>query len=69
VASNVGVPVEGVSLEEAQKREIWPSWMALIWSYNNRPSSEKAQRELGWGKFKAIDMLDDIKNGSYKQAA
>ena len=68
VAANVGVPVEGISLEEALKCEIWPVWAAPLFSINNRASSAKAERELGWDGFKT-DMLEDIASGSYAQKA
>ncbi|CAL8465187.1 g4722 [Coccomyxa elongata] len=68
VGVNVGVPVEGISLEEAFKHGIWPVWAAPLFSINNRASSVKAERELGWKDFKT-DMLEDIASGSYAQKA
>lgn len=69
VGANVGVPVEGVSVEEANKLQIWPAWAIEVFALNNRASSAKAVRELGWGKYKSTDMLQDIASGSYAQKA
>ena len=69
VGANAGVPVEGVSMEDAFKLQIWPAWAIEVFAWNNRPSSAKAERELGWGNYKDTDMLRDIASGSYAQKA
>lgn len=66
MGANLGVPIEPISIEEALQNEVWPAWMALAWTYNNRASFEKAQKELKWGNFKEFDMLTDVRSGSYK---
>ena len=66
VGANLGLPVEGISLEKALAQEVWPDWMAHMWSYNNRVKADKAERELQWTAFSHVDMLDDIRSGSYK---
>ena len=66
MGANLGVPAEGISLEDALAQEVWPDWMAHMWSYNNRVKADKAERELHWTDFIDVDMLDDIRFGSYK---
>lgn len=66
--ANAGVPAEGVSLEDAYAREIWPAWMCSVFGINNCASGAKATRELKWAdEGKRTDMLKDIASGSYKQ--
>lgn len=66
MGANLGVPAEGISLEDALAREVWTDWMAHMWSYNNRVKADKAERELRWTQFSDVDMLNDIRSGSYK---
>ena len=66
VGANLGVPVDGISLEKALAQQVWPDWMAHMWSYNNRVKADKAERELLWTNFGHVDMLGDIRSGSYK---
>ena len=65
VGKNLGLPVEGIAFPEAVKKEVWVTWMAAVWTYNNRVSSAKAQSQLQWRDFKT-NMLQDIAAGSYK---
>ena len=65
VGTNVGVPVEGISLEDACAMEIWPSWIAKLYTFNNRAASTKAVKMLGWDDYKMVNMLSDIATGSY----
>lgn len=65
VGKNVGVPVEGVSLEDAYAKQIWPDWVTSLFMLNQRADSTKAQKLLRWGSFKSTDMLSDIASGSY----
>ena len=66
VAANVGVPVKGITLEEALQLGMWPGWVAPLISTDNQVSFAKAQRELHWDNFKGVTMLEDVARGSYK---
>ena len=66
VSANVGVPVEGVTLEEALSKGIWAEWLCTMFGLNTRASGAKAARDLGW-KAQHIDVLADISAGSYKK--
>lgn len=65
VGKNVGVPVEGVLLEDAYTKQIWPDWVTSLFALNQRADSTKAQKLLKWDSFKSTDMLSDIASGSY----
>lgn len=67
MGKNVGVPTKGITLDEAIKKDVWPSWIAGIFAINNQGSFAKAQQELQWADFKSTDMLGDIASGSYAQ--
>ena len=67
VGKNVGVPAEGLSLEDAYAKKIWPPWVTSLYVLNQRADSSKAERILGWGGFKGIRMLSDIESGSYTE--
>ena len=68
-AANVGgVPVEGISAEDALAKEVWPAWLVSVVGLNNCASGAKATRELHWPDAgKKTNMLQDIATGSYKQ--
>lgn len=66
VSANVGVPLEGVTLEEALSREIWAEWLCIMFGLNTRASGAKAAKELGW-KAEHTDVLADVVAGSYKK--
>lgn len=57
------VPVRSVSRTEAEA--IW-GWMVNFVQHENRASSRKAVAELGW-QPKEVDMLTDIRTGSYRE--
>ena len=65
MGKNVGVPAEGVSLEDAYAKKIWPEWVTALYVLNQRADSSKAMKTLGWGDFKQLKMLSDIESGSY----
>ena len=65
VGENVGVPVEGISLNEALKLKLYPDWVISLYTIDNRVDSAKAETLLGWRDYVAVDMLSDIVNGSY----
>ena len=60
------MPAEGITLEKAVALQVWPEWMARMWSYNNRVRADKAERQLHWTDFSHLNMLNDIRSGSYK---
>jgi len=60
------VPTRSITIEEAMKRG--GPLLALILSLANRPSNKKAKRELGWEPTR-LDILEDVKAGSYSQLA
>lgn len=65
VGANTGVPVEGITFEEARAKEIWAEWLCIMFGLNTRSSGAKAAKELGW-TAKQLDVLADIVSGSYK---
>ncbi len=60
----LSVPARGISFDEARKKF---GAMTGFLTVNNQISSEKARRELGWTPSAANKILDDIKDGSYRQ--
>ena len=65
VGANLGVPVEGISSEEALQKQMLPALITAVFALNNRASAAKAQRQLHW-QGTNVDMLKDIASGSYK---
>ena len=67
VGANLGVPIEGISHQEAlQKQMLSPLIIAVIALNNWRPraDSAKARRQLHW-KGTNVDMLKEVASGSY----
>ncbi len=60
------VPVRSVSREDAQAK--WGPFLTAFVQFENRASNRKAVQQLGW-KPKGIDMLTDIRSGSYRELA
>ena len=67
MGANLGVPVEGISREEALQKQILPALITAVFALNNRASSAKAQSQLHW-QGTNVDMLKDIASGTYKGA-
>ena len=65
VGANLGVPVEGISREEALQKQMLPALIIAVFALNNRANSTKARHQLYW-QGTGVDMLKDIASGSYK---
>ena len=59
----MGLPVRSVSYEEAEAK--WGHFLTAFVQFENRASNRKAREELGW-QPKGLDMLSDIRSGSYR---
>jgi len=62
----LGLPVRSVSREEAEAK--WGAFLTAFVQFENRASNRKAVQQLGW-QPKGIDMLSDIRSGSYRELA
>ncbi|KAK9343368.1 hypothetical protein V1522DRAFT_413458 [Lipomyces starkeyi] len=60
------LPVRSVSREEAESQ--WGQFITAFVQFENRASNRKAVQQLGW-QPKGIDMLTEIKSGSYLELA
>lgn len=60
------LPVRSISREEAEAR--WGKFLTDFVQMENRPSNRKAIQQLGW-QPKGIDLLTDMRSGSYRQLA
>jgi len=65
IGAALKLPARSVSREEAEARGPVPDGVC---SFENRPSNRKAVQQLGW-QPKGIDMLTDIRSGSYRELA
>jgi nucleoside-diphosphate-sugar epimerase len=61
------VPARG--LRRAEVEALWGPFLAGFVDYDNRASSAKAQRELGWRPRAKYGLLADITTGSYSELA
>ena len=52
MGANLGMPVEGKTLEDVIQEGIWPPWIAPIFAMNLRVKSDKAQSQLHWRPVK-----------------
>ncbi len=66
IGEAVGVPVKGKSRTEAEA--LWGPFLTAFVDYENRASSERL-RNLGWQPKASPGMLEDIRNGSYREMA
>jgi nucleoside-diphosphate-sugar epimerase len=66
IGAALELPVRSVSLEEAEA--LWGQFLTAFVQFENRPSNRKAVRQFGWWP-KSIDMLTDIRAGSYRDLA
>jgi nucleoside-diphosphate-sugar epimerase len=57
------VPVRSVSREEAEEK--WGPFLTAFVQFENRASNRKAVEQLRW-EPKGVDMLTDIRSGSYR---
>lgn len=63
----MGVPAR--ALPRAEVQALWGEFLTAFVDYDNRSSSEKARRELGWHPQAAYGLLTDIVKGSYRELA
>ena len=66
IGAALELPVRSVSREEAEAQ--WGQFLTAFVQFENRPSNRKAVQQLGW-QPKGIDMLTDIRSGSYRDLA
>jgi nucleoside-diphosphate-sugar epimerase len=67
VGEALGVPAR--SLPRTEVQALWGEFLTDFVDYDNRPSSGKARRELGWHPQAAYGLLEDIVKGSYRELA
>jgi len=67
VGEAVEVPARALPRTEVQA--LWGEFLTDFVDYENRSSSAKARRELGWRPQAAYGLLDDIVKGSYREFA
>ena len=60
------LPVRSVSRQEVEA--IWGPFLTAFVLFENRPSNRKGVQQLGW-QPKGVDMLTDIRSGSYREMA
>src|SRR6266478_1700174 len=64
IGAALQLPVRSVSREEAEAR--WGQFLTAFVQHENRASNRKAVQQLGW-QPKGIDLLTDIRSGSYRE--
>lgn len=57
------------ALPRSEVEALWGPFLTAFVDYENRSSSEKARRELGWRPQARRGLLDDIVRGSYRERA
>ena len=66
IAQVVGCPTK--SLDYGAACELWgPFWVDIALAVNSRSVARRAAEELGW-RPRHIDVIEDIRNGSYREA-
>jgi nucleoside-diphosphate-sugar epimerase len=63
VGQLVGVPVKGISKEDAVKQ--W-GFLGNLFAMDIRGTALRAEKELGWKPSSAVGIIDEIVSGSYK---
>ncbi|KAK9242507.1 hypothetical protein V1506DRAFT_547259 [Lipomyces tetrasporus] len=66
IGAALKLPVRSVSREEAEAR--WGPFLTAFVQFENRSSNVKAAQQLGW-QPRELDMLTDIRSGSYIELA
>ncbi|OXV05079.1 hypothetical protein Egran_07153 [Elaphomyces granulatus] len=66
IGAALKLPVRSVRREEAVA--IWGEFLTAFVQVENRASNRKAVQRLGW-RPKGVDMLTDIRSGSYRELA
>lgn len=67
IGQAVDVPARGLPRVEVEA--LWGEFLTAFVDYDNRSSSSKAQRELGWRPHAKYGLLADITEGSYSELA
>jgi nucleoside-diphosphate-sugar epimerase len=67
IGQALAVPARGMPRAEVEK--LWGAFLTGFVDYDNRASSAKAQRELGWRPQAKYGLLADITEGSYSELA
>jgi nucleoside-diphosphate-sugar epimerase len=67
IGQAVDVPARGLPRTEVEA--LWGAFLTGFVDYDNRASSAKAQRELGWRPQAKYGLLADITTGSYSELA
>ncbi|XXH01266.1 hypothetical protein Hte_007620 [Hypoxylon texense] len=67
IAEAIGVPVKSLTPEEATAK--LGAFFGRFLGADNRSSSAKARRELGWEIKETAGIIEDIKSGSYQAVA
>jgi hypothetical protein len=57
-----------VSCQRDEAQALWGEFLTAFVLFENRPSNRKAVQQLGW-QPKGVDMLTDIRSGSYRETA
>jgi len=66
IGAVLNLPVRSISSEESEAR--WGLFLSRFVQFQNRASNRKAVQQLGW-QPKEIDILTEIKSGSYRELA
>jgi nucleoside-diphosphate-sugar epimerase len=66
IGAALKLPARSVSREEAEAR--WGQFLTAFVQFENRSSNRKAVKQLGW-QPRGIDLLTDIRSGSYRELA
>jgi nucleoside-diphosphate-sugar epimerase len=66
IGAALGLPVRSVGRTEAEAK--WGAFLTMFVQFENRASNRKAVQQLRW-RPTGIDMLSDIRSGSYRELA
>jgi nucleoside-diphosphate-sugar epimerase len=67
IGKSLNIATKSITADEADK--MCGPFTARFMKVENRASSEKARRELGWQSAPKLSLLDDIVTGSYRALA
>lgn len=66
VARTMGVEARSIGMDEAEA--LWGKWTARIYyGVSSRSRCPRSRAELGWAP-RRLDLIEDIRNGSYREA-
>ena len=66
IGAVLGVPVRSAKREEVEEK--WGAFLVGFVQYTNMASNKKARQQLGW-QPRGVEMLADIRSGSYVELA